>query len=574
MLKLLCEIYPRLGSRLSIAALLQTLAAALELSAIVLIVAVTSAVGGADAPTSPLSPSAASVASRSSVAWLLTALATAFLMRAAVQGAAIQLWARWVEEYERSHRAALLDALLSANWSLQSREPAGRLQHLLTHHTESVAKAFTSLSWSCSHGLTGLVLAVGALWTSPVIAVAGALLLASFALLFRRQSRRSREAVARRAAALGTYVNLLGQSLPLLRELRVFGATSKLTERAAVAAAEISRMRRVQNVVGAATPCCYQTAAGLTLVAGLAISLLCGHSLAAALAGLILLVRAAAAAQHAHATLHQLQDAVPFLEEMRVVLREYRAERVPDSGLTLERIDSLECADVSFGYEAEQAVLEGVRLRMERGEVIGVVGASGEGKTTLLHIVMRLLTPTSGSLLVNGRPAELFSTKSWHARTAPVPQEPAMFQESIAECIRFGRDWITDQQIRAAANDAGLLEEIAAMPGGMETLVGERGSRLSFGQRQRVCIARALAGGPDLLILDEPTAALDADSEERIVQTLERLRGRTTVLVVTHRPALLRACDKVVEIRSGRAVVKHNLPPQTRETQRAQAAAA
>ena len=400
--------------------------------------------------------------------------------------------------------------------------------------------------------ITAVILLAGSLYAQPWIAVGGIVLLAGVQLLLRPLNQCSRSAASRCAAALGRYIHLIGQSLGMLRELRIFNASQTVAVRANISASDIGSTRRLQNIIGSTLPALHQAAAGTLLVGGLWLAYSTGSAGAAAVVSLALLLRAATAAQHLHATMHQLQDVRPFLEEVVSAVAEYDAAAAPRKGEPISQIDTIELQDVAFAYDDEKSVLQGVRFAARRGEVVAVMGPSGGGKSTFTHLLVRLLSPTSGRLLVNGRPAEFFAAASWYQRVAFLPQEPGLFHETIEESVRFGREQISAAAVRHSIRAAGLQEDVASMAAGMQTSVGERGTELSFGQRQRVCLARALAGEPDLLVLDEPTAALDVEAEERFVRTLESLRGRMLVVVVTHRPALLRACDRVIEIENGR----------------------
>lgn len=549
----LLELLPGLPRRLALLGMAQLTATAAEMSFIFLTVRLIAALGS----TGPSMNMAAFAIGSEAVVSIspASALAAALLIlvvRFAAQSCGVGLWAYGVEAYERRHRGRLLSSLFAADWRRQSREPAGRMQQMLTHHAECISKAFTALAWSWIHLVTTVVLLGGSFYAQPWIAAVGIVLLAGVQLLLRPLNMRSRSAASHRASALGRYIHLIGQSLGLLREFRVFNAAQTMEARANALAADIGRTRRVQNIIGSTLPALHQTAAGVLLVGGLWLAYSSGTAGAAAVVSLALLLRAATAAQHLHATLHQLQDVRPFLEEVVAAIAEYDAAATPHEGESISRINTIELRDVAFAYDDEQSVLQDVCFAARRGEVVAVVGPSGGGKSTFAHLLVRLLSPTSGRLHVNGRPAEFCSTASWYQRVAFLPQEPGLFHETIEECVRFGREDISDAAVRHSIRDAGLQEDVASMSDGLRTPVGERGTELSFGQRQRVCLARALAGEPDLLVLDEPTAALDVESEERFVRTLESLRGKMLVVVVTHRPALLRACDRVIEIENGR----------------------
>ncbi|MCE9608441.1 MAG: ABC transporter ATP-binding protein/permease [Planctomycetia bacterium] len=552
MIRLFQAVFPGCSLRLASLTACQATAAAAEAAIVALMVPLLASLGTTSVVIS-LPRFAAAHSFHISFPTLLSLLGIAFVVRASAQASAVYLWAAGVERYEQLHRDRLLRGLLNAEHACQSREPAGRLQHVLTHHAECVARAFTALSWGGAHVVQIACLSLCAWFVSPMPALITVVALALIVALFRPLTKLGSAAAKSRADALGNYVHLIGQTLALLKELRIFGATTNYLERARASSSTIASTRRRQNIIGSLLPTLYQTAAGLLLLAGATWIYLSGEAAGTApIVSLLLLLRATSAAQHLHVTYHQVQDSQPALEQLIAIEKLYADAGVPAGGLPLGRIDRLELRAVDFAYEADHLILSDVGMQVERGDVIGIVGPSGAGKSTLVQILLGLRTPDRGCLLLNGMPAELFRLEDFYARTAFVEQEPALFNETISECVRFGRSDVDDAEIRSVVAEAGLLEEIERQPQGYESLVGERGTSLSLGQRQRLCIARALVGEPDLLVFDEPTAALDAVSEEHIIAMLYALRGRAITFVVTHRPALLRSCNKVLSVGHGK----------------------
>jgi len=165
---------------------------------------------------------------------------------------------------------------------------------------------------------------------------------------------------------------------------------------------------------------------------------------------------------------------------------------------------------------------------------------------------LRLRRPTSGRHLVNGVAAEQISARSWAEQYALVPQQGHLIHGTIAENIRYYRPRVGDEDVASATRNAGLAGVVAALPRGLETMVGPTTRDLSGGQIQRVGIARALAGGPSVLVLDEPTSALDADSEAVIRDTITRLDPHMIVIVIAHRPSTVELCDRIVVLDAGR----------------------
>lgn len=208
---------------------------------------------------------------------------------------------------------------------------------------------------------------------------------------------------------------------------------------------------------------------------------------------------------------------------------------------------------VSFSYD-EEPVLRDVSLHVPHGQMIAFVGPSGSGKTTMVNMLPRLFDPIAGKILIDGTDLRAWSLADLRRNIAVVPQMPVLFQDSIAENIRVGRQDATDEEIRAAAIKAHAHEFIERLPEGYQTVVGERGSSLSGGQRQRIAMARAFLKDAPILILDEATSALDAESEAAITESLRILcQGRTTFLIA-HRFSSIRQAERIIVLEKGQIV--------------------
>lgn len=205
---------------------------------------------------------------------------------------------------------------------------------------------------------------------------------------------------------------------------------------------------------------------------------------------------------------------------------------------------------VSFRYPAgEDNILENVDLTIKKGEAIGLIGPSGAGKTTASDIILALLKPTAGQVLMDGIDVEDLGDQ-WNRIIGYVPQSAYIIDDSIRHNIAFGEEEksIDDERIWACLKTAQLDEFVKTLPRGLDTMVGERGVRFSGGQRQRLAIARALYRDPDILVLDEATAALDNETEAEFMRAIEVLQGTKTLVIVAHRLTTVRNCDAIYEV--------------------------
>lgn len=215
----------------------------------------------------------------------------------------------------------------------------------------------------------------------------------------------------------------------------------------------------------------------------------------------------------------------------------------------------IELKDVGFHYEstANTAALDRVSTTFSTGKLHALVGPSGSGKSTLADLIPRVREATKGIVLINGRPIEEYELGELRKHIAYSPQSPIMLDVTVEEHIRFGNADATTEEVRAAAELAGALDFIEQKPEGMQTRLGAKGGRFSGGQRQRIDLARALVSNADILILDEPTSSLDADTEFHFRMTLEKIRTQTnlTVIVIGHRFATTRNADRIIVLRDG-----------------------
>jgi len=199
-------------------------------------------------------------------------------------------------------------------------------------------------------------------------------------------------------------------------------------------------------------------------------------------------------------------------------------------------------------------VLHGIDLEVRRGEVVALVGSSGAGKSTTLDLLARFYDPTGGRLLVDGADLRDLAVASWRSQLGIVTQETILFHDTIRNNIAYGVPDAGPEAVEAAARAANAHAFIERLPGGYDTVIGDRGARLSGGERQRLAIARALLKNPPILLLDEATSSLDTESERLVQDALERLMRDRTVLVIAHRLSTVQHAHRIVVLDRGRIV--------------------
>jgi ATP-binding cassette subfamily B protein len=209
---------------------------------------------------------------------------------------------------------------------------------------------------------------------------------------------------------------------------------------------------------------------------------------------------------------------------------------------------------VSFAYESKRQILFDVSFDIPAGHMVAVVGASGAGKSTLSRLLFRFYDATGGAIRINGTDIRDFTQASLRAHIGIVPQDTVLFNDTIYYNIAYGRPDATREQIIEAAKSAHIHDFVSSLPDGYDTLVGERGLKLSGGEKQRVAIARTILKNPPILIFDEATSALDSHTEKAIQQELKQISANRTTLIIAHRLSTIVDADRIIVLDGGRVI--------------------
>jgi ATP-binding cassette subfamily B protein/ATP-binding cassette subfamily C protein/ATP-binding cassette subfamily B multidrug efflux pump len=245
-----------------------------------------------------------------------------------------------------------------------------------------------------------------------------------------------------------------------------------------------------------------------------------------------------------------LQQSLVAANRLRELLGETRPASQAEAGRGISR-GHVRIEQLQFGYDAAHPVLQGLNLDIAPGSFVGIVGHTGSGKSTLLSLLLRFYAPQQGRILVDGQALASIPDAEFRTRIGLVPQEPYLVAGTARENIAMGRE-ISEADIVAAARAARVHEFIESLPQGYDTLLGEGGARVSTGQKQLIAMARALAGAPTLLFLDEATSNIDSATEALITEALQALHGRVTVVAIAHRLSTIREADQIVVLSHGR----------------------
>ena len=597
--------------RKSVLALLLLLAAGVtEAFGLLMIIPLLHVVGFAARPgeESPVAEAVARAADAAGVELTLPAVLAVFLILAAVRSAVAWLRAVLLAGMRLGFtdrlRERLYAAVAGAKWEFLLGRRRSDVQHVLTGDVNRIGQGAFLLLQLAVTALLALAQIVLAALISPSLTAATLATGAALLFLTRSLMRRSRTLgemlTGANRALYGSMTDFLG-GLKLAKGYNAEGRHVRhFTETVAVMRERQLAFTRISSAARA----------GLDMGAAFALAALVWFALSTAALPLpeLLLITVIFARllpalfrlqQHAQALAHAL-PAYAHARAMHRALKEAAEAPAGRGGPRMELRSALTVRDVSFTYEAGAEsgtaieagawpcrgtatepgseagtgagigvdagsavgfgmvaasagpALKNVSLDVPAGKMTAIAGPSGAGKSTLADLLLGLLAPGEGEVCVDGVPLAGPNLHRWRRSVACVPQEPYLFHDTIRANLRWAEPRATEAEMWQALRLAAAAGFVAALPDGLDTVTGDRGGRLSGGERQRIALARALMRRPALLVLDEATGQLDAENERRILETLESLRGRTTVVAIAHRPALLEAADGIVRLESGR----------------------
>ena len=266
--------------------------------------------------------------------------------------------------------------------------------------------------------------------------------------------------------------------------------------------------------------------------------------------------------QSTQARLNTINESLPYLSRVtdyKKILAEHSEQSLSSTPFTFKH--DLKFKNVTFGYGTGEEVFLKANFVLKKGGVFGLIGPSGSGKTTIVDLLLRLFLPKEGEILIDGVNIQKVNLHSWRKNVGYVSQDVFLLNDTVENNIRFYDDKITNQEIVQAAKIARIYDFVQELPDKFSTLVGERGLKLSVGQRQRIALARVLARKPELLILDEATSALDNESEVLIQKAIEGLKGSVTVIIIAHRLSTVMNSDEIFTIADG-CIVEHGSPEE------------
>lgn len=449
-------------------------------------------------------------------------------------------------------RGRVARAYLGSSWAVQSAEPPGRLQELLT----SVVGRVTAATQALSTGVTALLSLAALMLTSVVIdaraalAVVAVLVLAGMLLMpFRK--------IIKRLAGVWRQADLnFAQSVSELGargfEMQVFGVRDRFEERIRTLTQGATTAQKHSQIATSSQSYLYMTLAYGAVLIGIAATRGVGfEDLASIGAILLLMLRSLSYGQTLANSAASLATYAPFLDYVDEVTDIFVTSPAPSGTESPATLTPIVATSLGYSYPDSGPAIRDFDFEIAQGEVVGVIGPSGSGKSTMAQVLAGLRVPSEGSLGLGGVDVREIDRTFWSDRVAVVPQEARLVTGTVADNIRFFRPGLSDEDLLHAAKKANLTEDLQKLPQGLETHVGAQGGNLSGGQRQRVSIARALAGRPEILILDEPTSSLDGANESVVTESIKRLRGEVTVVIIAHRMSTLESCDRVMVVESG-----------------------
>ena len=495
--------------------------------------------------------------------WLVPAVIIGLFLLRAVSSFVAQYALAWTaNQGVLNLRAAMFDRILDAHPSLFTRHSASRLTNILVYEVQQGAQLLVSALLALVRESLTLIALLGFLiWLNWKLTLFVSVMFPLVAVAVRLISRRIRRITLASQQATDELAYVIEENVLAWRIVRLHDAAAQQTQRFMRQSHLLRRLTMKSVAAGALMTPVTQTLTACAISGVIVVALWQSRTGGTTVGGFASFITAMLMLL---APIKRLSDVSGQITRGTTALErgvglidaspsEPHGSHAPD---TVH--GEIELREVSVRYGQEHALaLDRLNLRVKAGETVALVGPSGAGKSTLVHLLPRLLEPSTGEVLLDGVPLAEWNVSVLRRQFALVSQDVVLFNDSVAMNIALGvgsGQTIDRERVRAALRSANLLDFVQTLPQGLDTLIGHNGNQLSGGQRQRLAIARAIYKNAPILILDEATSALDSESERAVQQALERLMQGRTTLVIAHRLSTIEHADRVVAMDAGRVV--------------------
>jgi len=488
--------------------------------------------------------------------FLMALIISLFILKALITYLSYYVNERVATDYEKLTRQTLFRKALKADWPFLLDQKVGHLESILTNDVYMSSGILTNINGVIMVGTSMLMYAVIALNISaPITLLTLGLGIVLFILLkpfFYRIRKLSQDfGVISKTISHHVAEHMIGAKT----------VKSTASENMVIAKADQSTQElrdvRIKIALYNKAPGAFLEPIGLIFISIIFLFYFyradTSFNLASFAAIIYLVQKKISFMQGINTKLNSINEAIPHLKVALDFERSAQDHKESSGGPDFFIFEKeLEISNLSFAYNENMRVFDNLNLKIKRGEMVGLIGPSGAGKTTLVDLLLGLFQPGSGQILLDGNDMRNIDINDWRKKIGYVSQDIFLLNDTIENNIKFYNDSITREDIESAAKMANIYNFIQELPQKFDTVVGERGIRLSGGQRQRVILARVLVRKPEILILDEATSALDNESEILIQKSIEGLRNKVTVIAIAHRLSTVMNSDRLLVVENGK----------------------
>ncbi len=453
-------------------------------------------------------------------------------------------------------RLSLLRALMVTKWEYYIRQPVGALTNAMATEAARTSKALfcgTTMAALLIQAIVYAIVAFLVSWQATLIALTIGLL---SVYSFKRLIKKARRSGLRQTELLKSLLAHLADTLQSIKPLKAMAREERADAILEKKTTRLNKALQKQVLSKETLKALHEPLLVVLAAIGLYVALTYWHvTLSKVIVLMFLLARLVRQFNKVQQEYQQMVIFESAYWSLQDTIHEAERAREPELGSEVPSLNHAVRLDrVSFAYDQEW-VFRDASLDFPSGLFTAIVGPSGVGKTTVVDLLTGLLRPQEGEVWIDDLPLAKVNLKSWRKMIGYVPQETLLLYDSVLINVTLGDPGLGEKEVEDALRAAGAWEFVLEMPQGISSTVGERGGLLSGGQRQRIAIARALVHKPKLLILDEPTSALDPESEAAICETLSQLRGRITILAISHQPTILNVADRAYNLYDGKALL-------------------